>query len=220
MPAIGLSGFAGTGKTTAAKYIEAEYGFERRHIAEPIRAMLAVLLKANGMHDAEITDFLEGSRKEQVIPCLGVTSRYAQITLGTEWGRDLIKSSLWSDTWSSTVENDDYIMNDSVRFLNEEEVIQEDLGGFTIMIVRPDTHPAKFQGGKIMSRVNRWLYDRFGYMGGVHGSERIDLLSPDYVIVNDGSVEDLFDRIDEVMSDQGHHRDETEIPAEQVLVTA
>src|SRR5436190_14270704 len=87
---IGLSGFAQSGKTTAALYLEQKYGIRRKHIAEPLRAMLAVLLKANGMKDSMITRYLEGDLKETVIPELGVTSRYAQITIGTEWGRNLI----------------------------------------------------------------------------------------------------------------------------------
>jgi hypothetical protein len=60
---------------------------------------LAVLLQANGMSSDMITRYLEGDLKEQLIPELGVTSRYAQITIGTEWGRKLIGEDLWANTW-------------------------------------------------------------------------------------------------------------------------
>jgi len=202
--AIGLSGYASSGKTTAALHIEKTYGFERRHIADPLRAMLATLLRANGLSDRLITRYLVGDLKESVIPELGVTSRYAQITIGTEWGRELISPDLWAKTWSRGIGPDSApVMNDSVRFPNEESVIQNDLAGFTIMINRPGTAPAKFNGGARMSKVNRWLYDRFGYMGGVHGSERIDLLKPTYVVNNSGSIEGLHMAIDMIMKLEG-----------------
>lgn len=194
MTVIGLSGFAQSGKTTAALYLEQKYGIERKHIAEPLRAMLAVLLKANGLSSEMITRYLTGDLKEQVIPELGVTSRQAQITLGTEWGREKISQDLWANTWGRGVTADDNIMNDSVRFVNEETVIKK-LGGFTIMIQRPGTRPAAFKWGKI----GAFLYDKFGVMLGVHDSERTDRLKPDFIIHNDGSLETLYADLDLAM---------------------
>jgi hypothetical protein len=194
MTLVGLSGFAQSGKTTAALYLEQKYGIPRKHIAEPLRAMLAVLMQANGMKSAEITRYLTGDLKEQVIPCLGVTSRYAQITIGTEWGRELISQDLWANTWASGIHADESVMNDSVRFPNEEKPIH-DKGGFTIMIKRPGTRPAKFKWGKF----GEFLFDRFGLMWGVHDSERTDRLKPDFIIHNDSSVEQLYADLDDAM---------------------
>jgi hypothetical protein len=193
MSAIGLSGFAQSGKTTVANYIEAKYGYRRQHIAEPLREMLRVLLRRFGYPDAEIDRYLTGDLKEQIIPCLGKTSRHAQITLGTEWGRELISDSLWARLWAHEAVGK--VMNDSVRFPNEEAAIQGALGGFTIMVERPGTHPIAFRGwwGKL-------LYRWFGCYWGVHPSERVDLLNPDYVIVNDGTLGELYKQIDEVMA--------------------
>jgi hypothetical protein len=81
--AIGLSGYAGSGKSEVAKYLEAKYPCRRQHIAEPLRGMLRTLLQAFGMDEHTIWAYLEGPLKEQLIPELGVTSRQAQITLGT-----------------------------------------------------------------------------------------------------------------------------------------
>ncbi|WP_315729776.1 hypothetical protein [Bradyrhizobium sp. SZCCHNRI2010] len=193
---VGLAGFAQSGKTTAALYLEKKYAIRRKHIAEPLRAMLAVLLKANGYSADLITRYLEGDLKESVVPCLGVTSRYAQITLGTEWGRRLISESLWSDTWAASIEDGESVMNDSVRFPNEADAIRE-LGGCVIMIERPGTKPAKFSWG----RVGEFLYDKFGIMWGVHPSERIDLINPDYIIHNDASLEQLYLDLDTALRD-------------------
>ncbi|WP_439357743.1 hypothetical protein [Bradyrhizobium sp. DASA03007] len=195
MTVVGLSGFAQSGKTTAALYLEKKYGIKRRHIAEPLRAMLAVLMQANGMKADEITDYLEGSKKEQIVPCLGVTSRYAQITLGTEWGRELISEDLWSNTWAAGVKDGESVMNDSVRFPNEADAIRG-LGGVVIMIKRPGTRPAKFKWGKL----GEFLYDKLGLLWGVHDSERIDRIKPDFVIHNDGSLETLYADLDKAMA--------------------
>lgn len=192
---VGLAGFAQSGKTTAALHLEKKYGIRRKHIAEPLRAMLAVLLKANGMSSEMITRYLEGDLKEQLIPELGVTSRYAQITLGTEWGRELIGNDLWANTWERGIKDGDSVMNDSVRFPNEADAIRR-RGGVVIMIKRPGTKPAKFKWGKL----GEFLYDKFGLMWGVHPSERIDLIKPDFVIHNDSSIEQLYADLDEAMA--------------------
>lgn len=199
--AVGLSGFAQTGKTTVANYIEAKYGYRRQHIAEPLRAMLRTLLQRFGLDDELITRYLTGDLKEERIPCLGVTSRHAQITIGTEWGRDLIDNDLWARLWSYEAEAaGGKAMNDSVRFPNEEAAIQGALGGFTILIERPGTEPAAYIGYKPLSRL---LYRKFGIMWGVHPSERIDRLSPDHVIVNDGTLEQLYAEIDQIFAEEG-----------------
>jgi hypothetical protein len=194
MDAIGLSGFAQSGKTTAAKYLEQRYGFERRHIAEPLRAMLASLMAANKIPADMIDRYLVGDLKDGVIiPEFGRTSRELQISLGTEWGREHVNPDLWVDTWSRGA-GDRPSMNDSVRFPNEEEGIRS-MGGITILIERPGTGPVSFKWGKI----GRKLYEWFGCMWGVHDSERVDRLHPDVRITNNGTVEDLHLAIDQAM---------------------
>lgn len=191
---IGLSGLAQSGKTTAANYIERVYGIRRKHIAEPLRGMLKPLLSANGIPDDMIHRYLEGDLKENVIPEIGRSGRHLQITLGTEWGRNLVDKALWARTWRRGVRPGDRVMNDSVRFPNEEQEIRL-AGGFTIMIDRPGTKPAQFKWGAI----GRMLYKHLGIMSGVHDSERVDRLDPDYRIRNNGSIEDLYRAIDEIM---------------------
>jgi hypothetical protein len=196
---IGLSGFAQSGKTTVANYIEANYGFRRQHIAEPLRDMLRTLLRRFGMKDARIDEYLTGHLKETIIPYLGVTSRHAQITLGTEWGRELINNDLWAKLWSIEAERSfGNAMNDSVRFPNEERVIHS-TRGFTILIDRNGTKPAAFK----WKWLGRFLYQKFGLMWGVHDSERTDRLDPDYVVPNNGSLDELFSRIDAIMKSEG-----------------
>lgn len=188
---IGLSGFAGSGKTAAAQHIEKGWKFERRHIAEPLRRMLASLMRDNGISDEMIERYLTGDLKDGVvIPELGVTSRDLQITLGTEWGRRHVGDDLWVNTWHRGIKPGERVMNDSVRFPNEERAIKED-DGITLLIRRPGTGPAKFK-----SRFGELLYKLTGLMWGVHDSERVDRLKPTFVIDNDGDLEDLYAKID------------------------
>ena len=203
MPAIGLSGFGKVGKTTAAQYIEQTYGFERRHIATPLRAMAAALLKANGISDEMIHRYLEGDLKDGVIiPELGVTSRQLQVSLGTEWGRKMINPDLWAETWKRSVKDGEMVMNDSVRFANEEKVIT-DLKGINILIERDGTGPIAWK--RFFKKLGPFLYRTFGWLGGAHDSERTDRLSPTYRIKNNGSMAELYHKIDEIMLGLGYY---------------
>jgi hypothetical protein len=201
LPAIGLSGYAGTGKTEAARFIEHQWGYQRQHIAEPLRRMIASLLSEYGYSERNIERFLTGEWKDGVvIPELGVTSRHLQITLGTEWGRRQIGDDIWAKLWCSQATvgqlNDGKArMNDSVRFPNEESAIRAS-GGLTILIVRPGTGPAAFKWGRFGKLLYRW----FGCMWGVHDSERVDRLRPDHVVVNDGSIAQLHFKINAILT--------------------
>lgn len=193
---IGLSGFAGTGKTEAARIIESEFGYVRQHIAEPLRRMIGSLLYDYGYSEENIERWLTGEWKDGVlVPELGVTSRHLQITLGTEWGREQVSPDIWAKLWRVQAEvgracDGKGRMNDSVRFPNEEEAIRR-ARGFTILVQRPGTGPAAFK----WKRVGPVLYRWFGCMWGVHNSERIDRLNPDIVIVNDGTLEDFHSKV-------------------------
>lgn len=199
MKTIGISGFAQSGKTTAANYIEKVYGYERVHIATTLRSMLAVLLQTLGYSQADVTDILEGSRKDGwIIPELGCTSRHLQITIGTEWGRQLVCDDIWVKTWMASLEPASLSMNDSVRFPNEEKGIQS-TNGFTILIEREGTGPAAFKWGFL----GKLLYRKWGIMWGVHPSERTDLLKPTYRLYNNSTVEGLYRDIDAIMAKEG-----------------
>lgn len=195
---IGLSGFAKSGKTTAAVYIETKYGIPRRHIAEPLRDMLRPLLIANGVPIDMIDRYLTGDLKEEVIPEIGCTSRHLQITLGTEWGRVCITPRLWSRTWRRMWAGHGNAMNDSVRFVDEQEEIKG-AGGFTILIKRPGTEPIAWRWGWI----GKLLYRATGKLWGAHDSERPDRLTPTVIINNNGSRGHLYRQIDFAMAMHG-----------------
>lgn len=129
---IGLTGFAGSGKTTCAQLLEREHGFARLKFTTPLRAMLA----AAGLTQAQ----LDGDQKHQ--PLAGWcnrTPRYIMQTLGTEWGRKLIGEDLWVNLLVEKAEallhSGQSVVVDDVRFLNEARALRQ-LGGSIYRVLR------------------------------------------------------------------------------------
>ena len=108
---IALCGPAGAGKSTVAAFLEREAGCTRHRFAKPLKDML----RAIGLTEREI----EGDLKEVPCPALmGRTPRHALVTLGTEWGRDLIHPDLWVNAWHRTLPAGNVVTED-LRFRNE-----------------------------------------------------------------------------------------------------
>jgi len=166
---IGITGLAGSGKSTIADILEFDFGFVRVKMAGPLKSML----RAIGLGDAEI----EGDLKTK--PCAllgGVTPRHAMQTLGTEWGRNCIHPNLWVDLWGEDVCSAlDYgapgVVCDDVRFANEAAKVRS-------------------FGGEI------WGVSRDGVLPGTHSSEtELAHIAPDVLIHNGGTIEDLQDTV-------------------------
>ena len=91
----------GHGKTELALRLAGSCpGVRRISIADPIKKALGTLLELVGYTEDQRTRLLYGSSedRETTVPELGGrTVRYLLRTLGTEWGRDLITPTVWSD---------------------------------------------------------------------------------------------------------------------------
>lgn len=181
---IGFVGYARSGKSTAATFLQDSHGFERARIAGPLKDML----RAVGLTDRE----LEGDRKEAPLDLLcGRTPREAMVTLGTEWGRRMIGGAFWANAWLRRVEElgDVPIAVEDVRFPNEAEAVRA-LGGVIVRIENP----------QVRSRARWGLLGRLllaaGFRFSIHPFERTDRIRPDHVLWNDGLLEDLETRVD------------------------
>lgn len=114
--------------------------------------------------------------KEAIIPELGVSARHMLQTLGTEWGRACIHPDFWvmiarAKTQRIMADGGSCVIDD-VRFANEAAMVFE-LGGELWRIERPGVS-----------------YD------GSHGSEGgLEDITPDRVIVNDGTIDQLKEKI-------------------------
>lgn len=168
---IGLQGYAGSGKSTVADYLERKHGFARRHIKQPIADMVGVLLVHAGVRRPEA--YIDGALKREPIPELGNRSATEiQQFLGTEFGRDFIHPDLWLDIWSAWAAGHERVVQESVRFANEA--------------ARCDVV---------------WEIRRPGYEAhNGHASEALPSDCPNGVLLNDGTESDLFEAVDTLLA--------------------
>lgn len=139
MKIIGLIGAKGSGKTTAAKRLQACHGFWRYSFAGPLKEMLAAL----GVSHRQLYGDLRETPSELLC---GKTPRWAMQTLGTEW-RDLIGTELWTNIMRKRLmdtgcADDVKIVIDDVRFDHEVRLIRE-FEGSIWRIRRPEIEPTE-----------------------------------------------------------------------------
>jgi hypothetical protein len=133
---LGITGFIGSGKDTAAEYLIQNYGFKGIKFADGLKDMMrAIGLTTEEMEDRKL--------KEEPHPLLcGRSPRYAMQKLGTEWGRDLIADELWTSLWASRCNGKRLVVTADMRFFNEAAIIEKN-NGILIRIFRPETDPPR-----------------------------------------------------------------------------
>jgi len=155
-----------SGKTTVANILHSK-GFERIAFADPLKAMVVQLLMSLGYREDEASR-LAYIDKEMLVAPLGCTTRHLLQTLGTEWGRRLVRNDIWLKCWAASAVMQERVVADDVRFPNEAQLIQQ-LGGQMWKVWRPgqerDTDHVS-EGG-----LDTWKFDR--------------------LIVNDGNLDQL-----------------------------
>lgn len=179
---VAFIGKMGSGKTTAAKHLVDKHGYTRLRFADKLKRMLRVL----GLSDEEV----DGDLKSK--PCAllgGKTPRHAMITLGTEWGRDMIDPNLWCNALSRELHaqlvlgHTNKFVIDDLRFLSEARWVSS-------LNVRSD-YP-------IDARMIRIL--RSDVEGVVHQSEtEQDEIVEDWMIANERTVKDLYNKLDDTL---------------------
>jgi tRNA splicing ligase len=178
---IGFSGTSGAGKSTAAKILVDKYGFKRVRFADVIKKMLSVMLTEAGMSPSEVEAAVDGDLKEEPIKALNWNSpRHSLQTLGTEWGREHLGSTIWANITKQTIKRllkeGDKVVVDDVRFQNEVDVIGE-LGGDVYRVISTQSEIG---------------------VTSAHVSETQDLLGQK-VIQNTGSIEDLKEALNSIV---------------------
>lgn len=132
---IGIHGFAGSGKDTAADALETQ-GFERRSLADPMKE---VCQKLFGWSDSRLWG--PSCNRDAVDPAWGFSARDALVPLGTEWGRAL-HPDLWVAALFRSMPEDADVVIPDVRFQNELDYIATH-GGATIEVRRPGVCPGE-----------------------------------------------------------------------------
>lgn len=169
-----------SGKSTAASYLTRRHSYVTLKFAFPLKKMLGALLEEILPlgYVGQVGDYLEGSRKEAPIMELGGHSaRRLMQTLGTEWGRAL-DPQFWVNIMDARLRGRfslDHVVIDDMRFPNEYAMLRA-RGAYMVKIEDP---------------LARKQTD--------HASEgALDGHAFDATIQNTGSLDDLYDRVNEV----------------------
>lgn len=173
---IGLTGRAFSGKDTVGAYLSRAHNFSMLAFADPIRDALIAAL------DIDPRAF-RPENKETVIDWLGQSPRKLMQTLGTDWGRQLVKKTIWIDLMARRIRQSIYagdtdIVITDVRFWTEASLISR-LGGTVWRIHRPNAETTRHNA---------------------HISENeMDCIPVHHTLTNDGTLEQLYEQVDAAM---------------------
>jgi hypothetical protein len=174
---IAFIGKMGSGKTTAGMYLAQNHGYLRLRFADKLKAMLVTL----GLTEEEV----DGDLKSK--PCIllgGKTPRHAMITLGTEWGRDMIDQNLWvnalaKELANQIVQGECLFVIDDLRFLSEANWLRSLDERISVKLVR-------------ILRTNVEKVD--------HQSEtEQEHIAEDWMMFNEYALKDLYNKIDDYL---------------------
>lgn len=136
---IGLLGFAGSGKGTAADILVSK-GFVKESFADPVKDAVASIF---GWERNLLEGDTDESRKFRETTDAywtakfgyDVTPRYMLQLMGTEAGRDVFHTDLWVSSLEKRLERNEHSVIADVRFPNECEMIKRK-GGFLVRVSR------------------------------------------------------------------------------------
>lgn len=197
---IGICGFIGCGKDTAADFLVNFHGFRRDSFAGTLKDAVAAVFS----WDREL---LEGRTKEarawreQVDPWwaerLNMPNLTPRLVLQL-WGTEVCRKSFHDDIWIASVENKlrnskDSIVISDCRFPNEIKSIKN-AGGKVIWVQRgitPHWYSIAEQANRGDAKAQQWLTNE-----GIHASETAWAgTNFDAIINNNGSLDDLYKQL-------------------------
>lgn len=136
---IGLTGRAHSGKDTVSDYLASKHHFWRFAFAAAVKDALKSALRIEAKH------FEDPDLKEALIEGLGVSPRQLMQTLGTDWGRNMIRKDLWiliaEQRTKAIPQQFDLVFTD-VRYENEADYVRS-LGGQIWHVVRADNRSTR-----------------------------------------------------------------------------
>lgn len=199
---IGICGWAGSGKDTAANFLIKNHGYKRASFATSLKdAVSSIFHWPRNLLEGDTKESREW--REQIdtwwakrlnIPHL--TPRWVLQNFGTE----VMRKSFNDDIWIASLEYEllgnqsNYVISD-VRFPNEVKLIQK-LGGKLIHILRGPSPEWYSNWYDDLEDLNRYMSI---YYPTVHASEYSWILTNfDRMIRNDGSLGDLELEINEL----------------------
>jgi hypothetical protein len=197
---IGICGLIGSGKDTAADYLVQEFGFRRDSFAATLKDAVAAVFN----WDREL---LEGRTKsarewrEQVDPWWAERLKMPELTprLALQlWGTEVCRRGFHDDIWIASLEarlrdSRDNIVISDCRFPNEIKAIKQ-AGGKVIWVQRGELPSWHIMAGKA-NNGDIFAKEKLKHLG-IHASETAWVGTEfDAIIDNNGTVDDLYNRI-------------------------
>lgn len=176
MEIIGITGRARSGKDTIGRWFRDHRDAYVVNFAWPIKVAIERAFSLP-------PEVWNGPEKERELEWLGRSPRYLAQTLGTEWGRNLVGHDVWIAALEHRLRDtrvwyqDCLVVVTDVRFDNEAAWVRKH--GHLLHVTRPGAD------GDV------------GILG--HASEAgIAPEAGDYHVVNDGTIDELYAKLDEL----------------------
>jgi len=186
---IGIEGLKFSGKDTIADYLKNNYSFEKRAFADPLKEATQILFNFTS-EEMELRDKISekwGVSPRTILKDLG--TYYLQNRL-SEIIPDLGNNHAVKRLFLEPIKKD--LVISDVRFIHEVDEIKK-RGGILIQIkIDENTRQQRMLKRYLDINLNIDINDN-------HISEKIDHLQYDYLIDNNGSLEDLICQIDNLM---------------------
>ena len=201
---IGICGFIGSGKDTAADYLVNIHGFRRDSFAATLKDAVAAVFGWD-------REMLEGRTKharewrEQIDPWWAERLEMPNLTprlVLQLWGTEVCRKGFHNDIWIASVENklrtsQDNIVISDCRFPNEIKAIKS-AGGKVIWVQRgilPHWHDVAVQANKGSESAQQFLAQE-----GIHASETAWVgTNFDYIVDNNRSFDELYKQLNAVL---------------------
>ena len=196
---IGLVGFIGSGKGTVGDILE-QKGFVKDSFAKPLKDACSVIF---GWPREMLEGDTEVSRKWREEPDVywsekfgkSFSPRLALQLMGTEAGRNVFHTDIWVISLLNRSRGKNVVVTD-VRFQNEIKYIQDN-GGVIIRVKRGD-EPEWYNDLLTMNTTDE--RQQFMNKFGIHPSEWDWVGSEfDYVIENNRTIDDLGNKVNELL---------------------
>lgn len=161
-----------SGKSIAADYLVTKRGYSLVKFADPVKSMTYSLIQSVIDDRDLIWDYMEGSKKETIIPVLGVTPRELFVSIGHRWGRG-IKEDFWIRLLENRLKKlkNKNIVIDDLRYPNEYNFLKE-RNAVLIRIVRV--------GGEQATSESEGLLNEYSF---------------DHTVINNGNIVEFLNKI-------------------------
>lgn len=180
---VGLTGYAQTGKSTAADYLNGVHGFTEVNFADALRDLATKVdpILPGGVHYRDAESLLGYEEAK------GTVTGFRQTLKDLGSGcREVLGEDVWIRAAMRRIPLSQRTVVADCRFLNEAAAIRNHNPrnpGVIIRIVRPDYGPES------------------------NFEREVDLIKSDYTIVNDGCILTFYDRLGMALRDLAGYQD-------------